>query len=329
MNAIDVSVVIPCFNASPWLATAIDSALAQEEVAVEIIVVDDGSTDDSLRLVEHYADRRVRLLRQSHRGAAAARNAGCQAARGDHFQFLDADDWLAPQKLAIQLGALRRHPPGRLAIGSLAFFPDGDHPRSAQPYRGWPAATTDDPAGWLLDVYGLHGHGGMVQPGQWLVPRAVAERAGPWDESLTLDDDGEYFCRVVLHSTGLVKTSDAVAGYRQYRGPRRNLSAQRTRAALDSEWRALQAKARHLATRGETPAFRRAFAWSFFQFGVKAYPDAVDLSRAALGRSRSLGGCDDDPVVGGRTLQAVSHLLGWKAAKRLSALAARARRLRA
>jgi len=119
-----VSLIIATFNHARFLGAAIDSALAQTLGAVDVIVVDDGSTDDTPAVLARYAGR-VRVLRQPNRGLAAARNAGLAAARGTYVAFLDADDVMAPTKLAAQLEVLERFAAERghsileLAIGWL------------------------------------------------------------------------------------------------------------------------------------------------------------------------------------------------------------------
>ncbi len=104
-----ISVVIPAYNAGKYVGRAIDSVLAQNRAADEIIVVDDGSTDDTAEVVGGYGER-VRLIRQANAGASAARNAGIEAASGEWIAFLDADDEWLPKKLAIQCKHLERNP---------------------------------------------------------------------------------------------------------------------------------------------------------------------------------------------------------------------------
>jgi glycosyltransferase involved in cell wall biosynthesis len=96
-----ISVVIPAYNHARYLAQAIASALGQTRPAAEVIVVDDGSTDDTPRVLEPFRDA-VRTVRQPNRGVSAARNAGAALAQGDLFAFLDADDVWLPGKLAAQ-----------------------------------------------------------------------------------------------------------------------------------------------------------------------------------------------------------------------------------
>ena len=106
-----VSVVMPAWNAAATVARSIESVLAQDHAQVELLVVDDASTDATAQLVAGYAaaDARVRLLRQpANGGVAAARNAGITAARGEYVAFLDSDDWWHPRKLGLQLAQMRR-----------------------------------------------------------------------------------------------------------------------------------------------------------------------------------------------------------------------------
>lgn len=105
-----VSVIMPIYNAKSWLSRAVESVLQQDHRNLELVAIDDGSTDGSLAILEAFAhdDDRVRVLRQPvNAGVAAARNAGMAVAKGDYIAFLDADDWWHPAKLERQLASLR------------------------------------------------------------------------------------------------------------------------------------------------------------------------------------------------------------------------------
>ncbi len=126
-----ISVVMPCYNGMPTLIEALDSAAAQTHRPCEIIVVDDGSTDDSPLQVQAYqrehSDANIKLIRQPNRGEPAARNTGINAATGDWVAMLDTDDWWEPDKLELQLAAARGA--GRDCVlvhtGVMHHFPDG------------------------------------------------------------------------------------------------------------------------------------------------------------------------------------------------------------
>jgi len=105
-----VSVVVPCFNGARFVGEAVASALAQTHRDLEVVVVDDGSTDDSAARVRALGDPRVRVVAQANAGVAAARNRGAAEARGDYLAFLDQDDSWLPEKLARQLARFAERP---------------------------------------------------------------------------------------------------------------------------------------------------------------------------------------------------------------------------
>src|SRR5262249_4335435 len=115
-----VSILIPCFNAEHLVAQAIESALAQTWPAKEVIVVDDGSTDGSLKVIQRF-DGFVRWETGPNRGGSAARNRLLELARGEWLQFLDADDYLRPGKIAHQVEFLRQHPHAEVVCSPTAW----------------------------------------------------------------------------------------------------------------------------------------------------------------------------------------------------------------
>src|ERR1700751_2842411 len=101
-----VSILIPAYNAQPWIADTIRSAIAQTWQHKEIIIVDDGSSDRTAAVARRFASRDVAVVTTENQGAAAARNRALQLSQGDYIQWLDADDLLAPDKIERQLAAL-------------------------------------------------------------------------------------------------------------------------------------------------------------------------------------------------------------------------------
>src|SRR5437773_11525221 len=98
-----ISILIPAYNAEPWIADTIRSALAQTWPRKEIVVVDDGSTDQTLAVARRFASKDVVVTTQENQGAAAARNSALSLCQGDYIQWLDADDLLSPEKVARQM----------------------------------------------------------------------------------------------------------------------------------------------------------------------------------------------------------------------------------
>ena len=104
-----VSVIVPAYNAAPWIQGSVRSVLAQTHEHIEVIVVNDGSTDDTLARVLAIDDRRLRVVDQANAGVSAARNMGLAIAKGDHICFMDADDAMLPENIAMKLRALEEH----------------------------------------------------------------------------------------------------------------------------------------------------------------------------------------------------------------------------
>lgn len=119
-----VSVIIPAYNCEDFLAEAIESVLAQTYLPVEIIVVDDGSTDRSGDVAKGFKDSGVRYFYQPNSGAGAARNQGTNLARGSYFAFLDADDVWLPDKLTLQMAAFDDDPGLDMVFGQVSQFYD-------------------------------------------------------------------------------------------------------------------------------------------------------------------------------------------------------------
>ena len=309
-----VSVIIPCYNAEPWVAAAVDSALAQTWTQIEVIAVNDGSTDASLAALRGISHPGLTVIDQPNRGAAAARNAGLAAARGQYIQFLDADDLLTPGKVAGQVALLESCGAGAVATARWARFQDD--PSVAAP--GDPALYRDfDPVDFVLM---LTSGGHMMHPAAWLVPSPVARAAGPWDESLSLNDDGEYFARVALASRRIVHAPQSLTLYRSHMA--QSLSGRRDRRALESLYRSCELVAQHLTAAEDSERVRRALADYFQRLAYEVYPAAPDLYHGAARRARELGGSPLRPQMG-RRQALLARFVGWRLARRLAYYLAR------
>lgn len=307
MTAKLVSVLIPCRNAGRWLGATLDSVLAQTWPNVEIVVVDDASTDDSLAVARSRESRGVRVVAGEGRGAAAARNRAFAEARGEVVQFLDADDLIAPDKIERQMGVLDRNP-GCMTCCEWGRF--RDDPATAV-FRRESVWRDMEPAEWLRCSWL---GGGMMFPAAWLMPADVVRRAGPWNESICLNDDGEFSTRAILASAGVRFAEGARAYYRSGHGT--NQSAQKSRRALESGLRVCESCAENLLAREDTPESRAACAALFQRYACDFYPNAPDLVAIAERRARELGGSDIRPG-GGPIFKAIMSVAGWKAAKRV------------
>jgi glycosyltransferase involved in cell wall biosynthesis len=302
-----VSIIIPAWNAEQWIDEAVRSALTQTYAHIEVIVVDDGSTDETAAVADRVNEQRLRCIRAAHGGAAAARNRGLEEASGDLIQFLDADDILDDRKIELQVAALQQSEPDSIASCRWAPFLGDSSEAQAIREKVWSEA---DPLEWL--VHSMNG-GGMMQPAAWLVPRTLIDAAGPWDESLSLHDDGEFFARVLVRSARNVFVPEAVVYYRSVPG---SLSRQRSRAAIDSAFAVCKGRHRALIGARDDDRTRQAIATQYAQFAYEFAASAPDLARDAISEIRSLGA---RPVnsIGGRSFRNSVRFLGMEKALQL------------
>jgi glycosyltransferase involved in cell wall biosynthesis len=304
-----VSILIPAFNSEQWIEGAITSALSQSWPEIEIIVVDDGSTDSTPTLVEQFEDDGVRLIVQEHAGAAAARNTAFRASTGDFIQYLDADDFLHPLKIECQLNALEQHGADCVANSLVnEFLEDIEQSFTNESYL----CQTLEPLDYL--VYCVGEVSWMMIPGVWLIPRGIVEAAGPWNEKLTLNDDGEYFSRIVLNSRLVVYCEDACYYYR--RNVAGSLSNRGGDEPVESTYLAFALIAKRLLAREDSQRTRIAIARCFRYFVYTYYPQSPHLIKRAVSLIEEMGGYDYD-IGHGAAFRALKRIAGWRTAYRL------------
>ncbi|HTH81505.1 MAG TPA: glycosyltransferase family A protein [Mucilaginibacter sp.] len=311
-----VSIIIPVYNAEKYLAECIESAINQTWLHKEIIIIDDGSVDNSLKIAWQYECDWIKVFHQKNKGASAARNKGIQESKGAFIQFLDADDLLDKNKIAYQATQLM-NAPDCVAVGATLHFFDSENPYEKLDDFG--KDDLIDPVRFLVRLYGGHlvepGYEGMIQPNAWLSPRTIIEKAGYWNEQLTLDDDGEFFCRVVLASRGVYYSACAINHYRKFRY-QTNLSASGTRKAMLSLQQATNLKYEQLKKK-DHPKLNIALAKLYIENAVTFFPEHFDLYKAAMSKVKLLGPINYVPVIGGNKIEYIKKILGWRFAKAL------------
>jgi hypothetical protein len=182
-----VSVIIPAYNCARYLSSAIESVLAQSYRDFEIVVVDDGSTDDTESVLRRFAAS-IRLLNTCHQGPAAARNRGIKASDGEYVAFLDADDWWVPQKLDEQLAEFEKDTAAGLVFSDLEVLSD-DGMVTPSFLSSRPLAAS----GYVFDQY-LRSR--FILTSSVLVRRKCLERVGLFDESMLSLEDCELLLRL-------------------------------------------------------------------------------------------------------------------------------------
>lgn len=201
-----ISVVIPAYNAARYIAAAIDSALLQTYPAVQIIVVDDGSTDATPVLLHPYSQAgKIIYVRQENKGLAAARNAGIRAASGDYIALLDADDIFLPEKLARQAAHLDAHPDCGVSYCGLWHFNDAKPDTMLMlDYAYYSGA----------EVFRALLKKNFINPLSVVMRRSVFDTVGYFDESLRRSEDWDFWVRAAYAGIRFDYLPERLAKYR-------------------------------------------------------------------------------------------------------------------
>jgi glycosyltransferase involved in cell wall biosynthesis len=303
-----VSVVIPALNAAPWVRETITSCLDQTWKRLEIIVVDNGSTDGTRDIVHSMVPSGVKLFECAHQNASAARNVGTAQSNGTYVQYLDADDIIAPCKIESQLSRLLENDQDATASGPWVRFEKLPGEKEIEPEVIWQDL---EPLEFLVRSWC---GGGMMPTFGWLTPRRIIDRAGVWNETLTLNDDGEFFTRVILESRHIRFCPGAMGYYRT--SATATLSKGTSRKALVSGLSSIDLCSQHLLRFRNDAEARKSCACYYQRFAYSAYPYERDLAEEAERKADALGGCSL-AYPGGRMLQLLSAAIGWKRAMRL------------
>lgn len=304
-----VSVIIPVYNGRRYLRDCLGSVLSQTHANIEVVAVDDGSTDDSAEIVESMGDPRIRLLRQRNAGRCAARNAGLRIAAGRYVKYLDQDDLLHPDNIRFQVEDLIGQPEDVISCGMMMTF-EGDQPTSPTRYgffERFPMVC--DPIGFF-DVLQPN----AVQTSVWLTPRALHLQGGYWNEALAQNpmDDGELFLRILLRASAVRFCRESVSYHRMGHSGRG--SAHDNPIKVRSLFASLELCADRLLERENSPRTREICARWFKHYLYMHYGFDKDLRSRALARMETLGFPNVRHHLGGPIFRMADRVLGAKSA---------------
>jgi glycosyltransferase involved in cell wall biosynthesis len=285
MNSVKplVSILIPAYKAAEWLTYSLESAIAQTWPRKEIIVVDDGSPDDTLAVARRYESSMVKVVTQRNQGAAAARNTAFSLSSGDYIQWLDADDLIVPEKVASQLAALSGCSKRIVASGPWAAFLYRSRRADFVPTALWCDLS---PLEWLLRKMELNLH---MQTATWLVSREVTAAAGPWNTQLLGDDDGEYFCRVLLQSERVKFVPEARVLYRDS-GATSLSYIGRSNKKIEAQFYSMQLNIDYIRSLEDSPRVRAACVTYLQSWLMNFYPERPDIVKRFEELAVELGG---------------------------------------
>ena len=304
-----VSVLIPAYNAAAYIEETIESVLAQTWPEVEIIVVDDGSRDETVAKAQRYASLQVQVVSQPNAGASAARNRAFSLATGEYIQYLDADDLLHPDKIRAQMVCLQQRPGAQLSSSAWTMFYKMPSEQDLHPTILW--RDYADPVQWLVDAWD---NGVWMQPSAWLTHRSLIEAAGPWNEQISLHDDGEFFSRVLVQSSGVVFCCASKSFYRK--GIADSLSSIRSEKATRSHLAVCQAYEALVLARRDDAVTRQACANNYQRLIYEYYPGHATVREAAAARVLALGGSTAKPH-STPIVRLVDKVLGWRLSKQV------------
>lgn len=218
-----ISVIIPAFNRGHIIGETLNSVLDQSYSNWECLIVDDGSTDNTEKIVRSYMEEDTRIkffIRPTKRakGATTCRNIGIEESTGEYFQFLDSDDLLSKNKFEIQLKELKSG--SKTAICTCKWGTARVNSREAKIYHGLSTYFSTRSPIDLIATYGKRLT--YFPPHVFLVPKAVLLESGKWNEELNnnVNDDGEFFSRIILASSEIIYCKDTYVLYRTGAGGR-------------------------------------------------------------------------------------------------------------
>jgi glycosyltransferase involved in cell wall biosynthesis len=202
-----VSVIIPTYNRSVYVRQAVGSVFNQTLRNFEILVIDDGSTDDTAQMIKSMADPRLRYLPQANAGRSVARNRGMEVAQGEYIAFLDDDDLYLPHKLEVQVAFLEDHGEVDLVASGTQIVDENEGViKASRPWLDQPLLTLET----CLSACPLHTCSVLFR-------RAVLTRLDHWfDPAMALAEDTDFFVRLLLIGCRMAWLPEIVSAYRQH-----------------------------------------------------------------------------------------------------------------
>jgi glycosyltransferase involved in cell wall biosynthesis len=304
-----VSIIISAFNAERHIAETLDSVLQQTYPTLEIIVVNDGSTDETLSVLETYSDK-IKIITQANKGQDAALNNGYKNSSGDYIKFMDSDDLINSEMIEYQMKSLNGSD-YFLAYSEWARFYKNDiNTADFKMLDNWCDMT---PINFLTS----NEIGPMLQCGIMLIPRKIIEKAGLWDERLILFNDTEYFTRVLLNSRGVKFSNGARLYYRS--GDLKSVSRQKSKKHYASTLLATDLVSKHLLSIENSNRVRKLIGNIYKHQYCDMYPLYPDLLKFYKKKVLSYPEATYE-ISGGKIFLFLKSFVGWKIAKRIKNL---------
>ncbi len=307
-----VSIIIPVFNSENSISDTIKSALNQTYENIEVIIINDGSTDSSEDIILSFTDSRIIYRFQRNQGSPIAKNLGLSIANGEFIQFLDADDLLSVDKIENQIKLLDGNSDSICVCRTQIFYNLEDlKNNNLEEIDTNFVNFSDKPLEFLFNLLGVNGREGMVQPNAYLTPISIIKKAGYWSPLLNRspDDDSEFFCRVLLHSNKIIYDQTSINYYRKSINLlSRGKSLQHAYGALKT----IELKTKIILEYNNTSKVKCALAKGFAKIAYSYgsyHPEIIfEVSKLLL----SLLGYKKIPSTGGKYFKLFSRIIGFK-----------------
>lgn len=276
-----VSIITPCYNAEGFIEETITSVLNQSYKAIEYIIVDDGSTDNSLKILDTYKDHLI-VVEGAHKGACAARNKGAEIAKGEYLLFLDADDTLEKNTIEVFLNEIKNLSNTLVACNwkRLNF--------TENKWLATPSGLSDAPTnndfiqGWLSGWY--------VPPAGILWSKQIFENTGGWDESLAANQDGDLILRALIKDVKIKLTNKTTVYYRHHNSNKISISSSKSSRHLASRIKVLKKVANSLEEKQKLEEYKIEIGKGYHNLARNNFKTDTELARLCETNAKKYAG---------------------------------------
>ncbi len=303
-----VSIIVTVFNSENYIANAIESIINQTYKNIELVIVDDGSTDNSSFIINSFKDKRIKYYYQENLGQCTASNKGFHKSTGVLIKFFDADDLLAPETIEAQVKAIEPFSFSKICFTNLAYFSDS----APNKLRYYNDTLKEDCS--PIDFLTFNHKPRMLNNGLWLIPRQLLLKRGLWNEALTLINDTEFFTRLITPEDKLVYTSNGFLLYRtNFKSG--SLSQSISRRAIRSAIISTDLAASYMLSTESSSRVFSTIVLSYQMVREWAYPQYPDLTKIIEKRLMMYPKNYIIPTPSGRLYNLFLKLFGWKTSK--------------
>lgn len=299
-----VSVIMPLYNSEKFLSESILCIINQTYPNWELIIVNDGSTDNSLKIAEKFASEKIKIYNQENKGQCAANNFGFSLSKGEFIKFFDSDDLLSLNMLEEQVKIIVENPRSIISAKWGRFYDNYLSTFKLVHEEVWQDLSS---VNWICTSW-INAKA-MLQCGIWLVPRATIEKAGLWDESLTVINDLEFFTRLILNSENVKFSDMSIVYYRS--GNSGTLSGKYGREAMLSCFKSMDLSIGYLLDRSQTDIAKQCAANVWQSFIYMCYPDSLDLVKKAQEKIDKLV-APNLPYSKNKIQAKIIKIIGWR-----------------